>query len=341
MRYRRLGKTGMLVSEICLGTMTFGSAEGFWKAIAGLEQESATALVKASIEAGVNFFDTANAYSAGVSETMLGQAFKALGSNRDDIVIATKVFGQMGPGVNSQGLSRKHILSSVEASLKRMQTDYIDLYQIHGRDPATPIEETLDALDSLVKAGKVRYTGYCNISAWEAQRAESVSQAKGYARFESAQMYYSIAGRDIERETVPMAQANGLAILPWSPLAGGLLSGKFYRDAAGPNNARRAEFDFPPVDKDRGFDCIDAMRPIAEAHGYSVAAVALAWLLAKPWVTSVIIGAKTDAQLADNLTATAVKLTEDDLATLDKVSRLPREYPGWMYERQGGRAQYA
>jgi aryl-alcohol dehydrogenase-like predicted oxidoreductase len=320
--------------------MTFGSAEGFWKAIAGLEQESATALVKASIEAGVNFFDTANVYSAGVSETMLGQAFKDLGSNRDDIVIATKVFGQMGPGVNSQGLSRKHILSSVEASLKRMQTDYIDLYQIHGRDPATPIEETLDALDSLVKAGKVRYTGYCNISAWEAQRAESVSQAKGYARFESAQMYYSIAGRDIERETVPMAQANGLAILPWSPLAGGLLSGKFYRDAAGPNNARRAEFDFPPVDKDRGFDCIDAMRPIAEAHGCSVAAVALAWLLAKPWVTSVIIGAKTDAQLADNLSATTVKLTEDDLTMLDKVSRLPREYPGWMYERQGGRAQY-
>ncbi|HWG29609.1 MAG TPA: aldo/keto reductase [Steroidobacteraceae bacterium] len=336
MRMKKLGNTGLIVSEICLGTMTFGGeSQGIWAAIGQLDQDAVTAIVRTAIERGVNFLDTADVYHAGRSEMLTGQALKTLGVARDSVVVATKVLGRMGPGPNQTGLSRAHILHAVDASLKRLQLDYIDLYQIHGRDPVTPLEETLGALNDCVRAGKVRYIGLCNLSAWEITKALWISQREGFARFESVQAYYTLAGRDLEREIVPLARDQQLALLPWSPLAGGLLSGKFTRDGKGPQGARRLSFDFPPVDRDRLFNCIDAMRPIAESHGVSVARVALAYLLHKPHVTSVIIGAKTGEQLADNLDATELRLSIEEMGVLDKVSALPAEYPGWMFERQG------
>lgn len=333
MKYRPLGRTGQFVSEICLGTMTFGG-EGFWKAIGEVDQAGVNALVARALEAGVNFIDTADVYSLGLSETMTGQALRDLKVKREDVIIATKARGRTGPGVNAVGLSRGHIFDAVAASLKRLGLDHIDLYQVHGADLVTPIEETLRALDDLVSRGMVRTIGCSNMAAWQIMKALGVSQMRGYARSETLQAYYTIAGRDLERELVPMMQDQGMGLMVWSPLAGGLLSGKFFHDAAGPNNARRVAFDFPPVDKARGFDCVDAMRPIAEKHGVSVARVALAWLLAKPHVMSVIIGAKTVEQLDDNLAAGDLTLSLEDMATLDQVSALPREYPGWMIERQ-------
>ncbi|KAF0183025.1 MAG: aldo/keto reductase [Hyphomonadaceae bacterium] len=353
MRYRKLGRTGLVVSELCLGTMTFGG-DDFWRVIGALQQDAANELVRDAFAAGVNFFDTADVYSSGVSETILGQSIKALGVGRDEVVIATKAFGRFyapasGGAADAQevfarrqkshntwGLSRKHLFDAVDASLKRLAMDHIDLYQVHAFDPVTPLEETLGALDDIVKSGRVRYIGLCNMAAWQIAKSLGISARKQLARFESAQMYYTIAGRDLEREVVPLAQDESLAILPWSPLAGGFLSGKYQRNAAGPNDSRRVSFDFPPVNKDRAYDCIDAMNPMASARDASVAGVALGWLLAKPWVTSVIIGAKTPEQLKQNLAAVDVKLSAEEMAVLDKVSELPREYPGWMLERQGG-----
>ena len=314
--------------------MTFGKAEGMWANISGLEQPEVDALMGASLEQGVNFFDTADVYSAGRSETLTGQSLRNLRVPRDQFVLATKVMGRMGPKVNQLGLSRAHILHAVDESLKRLQMDYIDLYQIHGRDPLTPLEETLDALDDCVRAGKVRYLGVSNHAAWQIAKSLWISDKKNLARFESVQAYYSLAGRDLEREVVPLCNDQNLAILPWSPLAGGILSGKFTRDS-NPAGARRTTFDFPPVDRDKVFDTIDVIQPIARAHETSVARVALAWLLHQPHVTSVIIGAKTRAQLDDNLAAASLKLTADDLAALDKVSALKPEYPGWMLDRIG------
>jgi aryl-alcohol dehydrogenase-like predicted oxidoreductase len=331
---KKLGNTGLVVSEVCLGTMTFGSGEGIWKAIGQLDQSAVNDLVRAAFDQGVNFLDTADVYHAGRSESMTGEALRSLGVPRDQFVLATKVLGRMGPGPNQVGLSRAHILHAVDQSLQRLRLDYIDLYQIHGRDPITPLEETLGALNDCVRAGKVRYIGLCNLSAWEIARALGISEQRGYERFESVQAYYTIAGRDLEREIVPLCNDQKLAILPWSPLAGGLLSGKFTRDGQGPHGARRVAFDFPPVDRERAFNVIDAMRPIAEAHDVSIARVALAWLLHQPHVTSVIIGAKTREQLLDNTAATTLKLSADELAALGKVSALPPEYPGWMTERQ-------
>ncbi len=338
MKYNQLGRTGLFVSEICLGAMTFGGGEsaGFWKAIGQLEQDAVDAIIGKALAAGVNFIDTADVYSFGQSERLVGQALKNLGAARKDVVIATKVFGEMGPRPNDRGASRGHIMDSVQASLERLQTDHIDLYQIHGNDIVTPIEETLRALDDLTRQGLVRYIGVSNWAAWKIAKALGVSERRGYARFETLQAYYSIAGRDLERELVPMLVEEGLGLMVWSPLAGGLLSGKFRRDAAGPNDARRTVFDFPPVDKERAFACVDAMRAVGEAHGVSVARVALAWLLAKPHVMSVIIGAKTVEQLDDNLAATGLTLTAEEIAKLDAVSDLPTEYPGWMFARQGG-----
>lgn len=333
MRYRRLGRTGLYVSEICLGTMTYGS-KGFWEVIGKLDATAVVGQFRAALDAGVNFIDTADVYHEGESEKLVGHALHVLAVPRDQIVVATKVFGRTSAHVNGAGLSRKHIFDSVDASLRRLGLDYIDLYQIHGFDPLTPVEETLDALDALVQIGKVRYLGFCNLPAWKAAQALGVSDRKRQARFVSAQMFYAIAARDIEREIVPLAKSEGLAILPWSPLAGGLLSGKFSADTAAPADARRAQFDFPLVDKTRAFACVDAMRAVATAHNASVAQVALAYLLAKPHVTSVIIGAKTDAQLADNLGATRLQLTADQLSALDTVSALTPEYPGWMNDWQ-------
>jgi aryl-alcohol dehydrogenase-like predicted oxidoreductase len=337
MKYKRLGRTGLFVSEICLGTMTFGgnADAGIWRAIGSLGQDVVDDIVGRALANGVNFFDTADVYSFGESERRLGQAFRNLGVKRSDVVVATKVFGRMGPGPNDQGASRGHIMDSVKGSLERLQMDHIDLYQIHGNDSVTPIDETLRALDDLVTQGLVRYVGVSNWAAWKIARAVGVSEARGLARFETLQAYYAIAGRDLERELVPMIEAEGLGLMVWSPLAGGLLSGKFGPGSAAPNDARRATFDFPPVDRDRAWACIAAMREIGDGRGVSVARIALAWLLAKPHVMSVIIGAKTVEQLDDNLAAVDVVLSPDEVATLDAVSALPDEYPGWMFSRQG------
>jgi len=266
----------------------------------------------------------------------VGQALKNLGVARKDVVIATKVFGEMGPGPNDRGASRGHIMDSIHGSLERLQTDHVDLYQIHGNDTVTPVDETLRALDDLVRQGLVRHVGVSNWTAWKIAKALGLSEARGYARFETLQAYYSIAGRDVERELVPMLTEEKLGLMVWSPLAGGLLSGKYGPGAPAAEGSRRASFDFPPVDRDRAWACVAAMREIGDARGISVARVALAWLLAKPHVMSVIIGAKTTAQLDDNLAATKVALTADEVARLDSVSALPSEYPGWMLERQGG-----
>ncbi|WP_076999957.1 aldo/keto reductase [Variovorax sp. KK3] len=339
MRYRRFGRTGLFVSELCLGTMTFGGEGGMWGQIGQLQQAEVDQLVGRAIDAGINFIDTANVYAGGRSEIMTGQALKNLKIPRENVVVATKVLGEMGPGPNERGASRHHIVHSVHASLKRLQLDHVDLYQIHGFDPATPIEETLRALDSLVQQGLVRYVGVSNWAAWQIAKALGISERLGLARFESLQAYYTIAGRDLERELVPMLQSEQVGLMVWSPLAGGLLSGKYARDGgagSAEQGSRRTAFDFPPVNKDRAFDVIDAMRPIAEAKKVSVAQIALAWLLHQPVVTSVIIGAKRADQLDDNIAATAVTLSADDLSKLGEVSALPAEYPGWMLERQGG-----
>ena len=334
MRMRRLGNTGLIVSELCLGTMTFGDGEGLWRAVGQLDQAATDGVIRAALDGGINFIDTADVYHAGRSEMLTGQALRNLGIPRQQVVLATKVHGRMGRGPNDAGLSRGHILHAVDESLRRLHMDYIDLYQVHGLDAVTPIEETLSALNDCVRAGKVRYIGLCNLSAWQIAKSLWISERRGFERFQSVQAYYTIAGRDLEREVVPLAKDQQLAILPWSPLAGGLLSGKFKRDAQGPEGARRATFDFPPVDKERAFNVIDAMRPIADAHDVSIARVAIAWLLARPAVTSVIIGARNEAQLHDNIAATGLKLTAAELETLDQVSALPREYPGWMLELQ-------
>ncbi len=339
MKYHQLGRSGLFVSQICLGAMTFGGNPdaGMWAAIGTLGQSDVDAIIGRALAAGVNFIDTADIYSFGQSETLVGQALRNLGVARKNVVVATKVFGQMGDGPNDRGASRAHIMDSVHASLARLQTDHIDLYQIHGNDTVTPIEETLRALDDLVTQGKVRYIGVSNWAAWKIARALGLSEAKGYARFETLQAYYSVAGRDLERELVPMLTQERLGLMVWSPLAGGLLSGKFGPGAPTAEGARRTTFDFPPVEQDRAWACVAAMREVGDSHGVSVARVALAWLLARPHVMSIIVGAKTVAQLEDNLAAVELTLSADEIAKLDAVSELPSEYPQWMLARQGDR----
>jgi aryl-alcohol dehydrogenase-like predicted oxidoreductase len=333
MRYRLLGKTGVYVSELSLGTMTF-AGKGFWEVIGKLSASQAESFIGTALDAGVNMIDTADVYSEGESEKNVGAALASLGRPRDQILIATKVRGRTGPGPNDMGLSRKHILDSIDASLRRLRLDYIDLYQIHGADLITPIEETLRALDDIVRSGKARYIGYCNLSAWQAMKAIAFSDNHDLTRFVSAQMYYSIAGRDIEREVVPLAKDQGLALFPWSPLAGGLLSGKFDLVGPGPEDARRTSFDFPPVDRTRAKNVLNAMHAIKLETGIPISRIALAWLLTRPFVTSVIIGAKTQEQLIDNLGASDVRFTPEQVTQLDEASTLPAEYPGWMIERQ-------
>ena len=333
MRYRLLGRTGLYVSEICLGAMTYGG-KGRWEIVGRLGLEEVQVQIQVAFDAGVNFIDTANVYSEGESERLVGQALAKLRLPREDLVIATKVRVRMGPTPNRVGLSRVHIMNEAHASLRRLGLDHIDLYQIHGVDQVTPLDETLRALEDLVRSGKVRYLGVSNHAGWQIMKSLGISERQGWSRFESIQAYYSIAGRDLEREIVPVALDQSMSIMVWSPLAGGLLSGKFTEAAAGPDGARRTTFDFPPVDRPRAFRCVEAMRPIAQARGVSVARVALAWALHQPGVTSVIVGAKTQAQLADNLAAAELKLSEAELAALDEVSKLAREYPGWMFDRQ-------
>jgi aryl-alcohol dehydrogenase-like predicted oxidoreductase len=333
MRYRMLGNTGFFVSEICLGTMTFGG-KGFFEKVGRVDQKTATALVARALEAGVNFIDTADVYSEGLAEEFLGQALKDIGVKRSDVVVATKAYGRMSPSPNDAGASRGHIMDAVEQSLERLQTDHIDLYQIHAQDLATPVEETMRALDDLVRRGLVRYVGVSNWQAWRVMQAQGIADKRGWARLESLQAYYSIVGRDLERDVVPMLQDQKMGLMVWSPLAGGILSGKFGPDAPGPEGARRTSFDFPPVDKELAWKLIDAMREIGKTKGVSVARVALAYVLAKPFVTSVITGTKTLDQLNDNLAAADLSLTTEELERLDKLSALKPEYPGWMVERQ-------
>ncbi len=337
MKYRLLGRTGLYVSELCLGTMTFGD-QGFWKVMGGLGQSAVDTLVKQAFDAGVNFIDTANVYSLGVSESLTGAAIKNLGLPRDELVIATKAFGPMSDTkVNGRGQSRYHLMNELDASLKRLQLDQIDLYQLHGYDPVTPLEEVLSTLNDMVRSGKVRHIGLCNMAAWHIMKGLAISEKRNWSRFESVQAYYTVAGRDLEREIIPLIEDQQLGLMVWSPLAGGLLTGKFSPDGKGPDGARRANFDFPVVDKARAFAVVDAMRPIAARHQATVAQVALAWLLSRPQVSTVIMGAKTPEQLTDNLGASGLELTADDLQALEDVSKLPAEYPGWMLAMQ---AQY-
>lgn len=333
----RLGDSGLRVSRIVLGCMSFGEPHRGahpWT----LPPDQARPFIVAALEAGITTLDTANVYSDGSSEEIVGATLGEV-ARREDVVIATKVHGRMGPGTNGAGLSRGAILTQVDASLRRLGTDYIDLYQIHGLDAITPVEETLRALDDLVRQGHVRYVGVSNWSAWQLMKALGIAEAKGLARPATLQAYYTIAGRDLEREVAPLLLAEKVGLMVWSPLAGGLLSGKFARDGSGPQGSRRVTFDFPFVDKDRAFDCVDAMREIATARGVSVAQIALAWVLHQKFVMSAIVGAKTVDQLDDNLAAVDVRLTPEEVERLDKVSALPLEYPGWMIARQGaGRA---
>src|SRR3954470_12254221 len=305
MKFRQLADTGVFVSELCLGAMTFGGRGQQWQMIGGLGQNEVDGIVHRALDGGVNFIDTADVYSAGESETLLG---KALAGHRHEVVLATKVRGRMGKGPNEVGLSRLHIMHAVEASLKRLGTDYIDLYQVHRFDTHTNLEDTLRALDDLVQSGKVRYIGCSNYAAWQIMKAQAISREQGLERFRCTQSYYSLAGRDLEREIIPLIKDQNLGLLVWSPLAGGFLSGKFTRNS-GDEAARRASFDFPPDDKERAFDIIDVLKTIADSRDVSAAQVAIAWLLAQPVTTSVIIGARKMSQLDDNLKSVEIALT--------------------------------
>lgn len=333
MKYNVFGNTGLVVSELCLGTMTFGG-DGIWKAIGTLQQQEVNELLKAAVDGGINFMDTANVYSYGLSEQLLGQGLRDLGIDRHELVIATKVRGRMGEGHNNAGLSRYHIFQSVDASLKRLQMDHIDVLYVHGVDPLTPVEQTMRALNDIVDTGKVRYIAVCNWPAWMVMKAQGIAEKNGWHKFEGLQYFYSLAGRDVEREILPMAADQKLAVMPWSPLAGGFLSGKYTRRNEKAGDSRRDVFDFPPIDKEKAYNIIDALADIAGVHHATVAQLALAWVRQQPGVTSTIIGAKTVKQLADNVSSADMILSPEELSFIDSVSALPKEYPGWMVERQ-------
>jgi len=297
-------------------------------------QDEVNQIIKTSLDSGINFIDTANAYSEGLSEIMLGEALKTLGVNRPEVFIATKLRIRMGPGANQVGLSRLHIMDSVNDSLQRLNLSHIDLLYIHGVDPITPLEETMRGLEDVVRSGKVRYLGISNHPAWMVVKANSYADKMGWTKFVASQNYYTIASRDIEREIVPMTLSEGIGIMPWSPLAGGFLSGKYTRNNEIAGNSRRDAFDFPPINKPKAYDIIDVMEGISKKHGVSVATVALNWVIRQPGVCSTIIGAKTLEQLKDNISAVSVQLTAEDLQQLNEVSALSPEYPGWMMARQ-------
>ena len=333
MKYNELGKTGVLVSELCLGTMTFGG-KGMWEAIGHLPQDEVNQIVKTSLDSGINFIDTANAYSEGLSETLLGESLKKLGISHQEVFIATKVRLRMGPGANQVGLSRLHIMDSVNDSLRRLQLSHIDLLYIHGVDPITPIEETMRGLEDVVRSGKVRYIGISNHPAWMVVKANSYADRMGWTKFVASQNYYSIASRDIEREIIPMGLSEDIGIMPWSPLAGGFLSGKFTRKNAVAVNSRRDTFDFPPLNKEKAYDIIDVLEEMAGRYKVSVATVALNWVISQKGITSTIIGAKSLDQLNDNIKAVDLVLADSDMIRLNESSALSSEYPGWMVNRQ-------
>ncbi len=333
MQYRPLGRSGLFVSALALGTMTWGGANAFWRNIGGTNAEGAARQLRAAFDAGVNLVDTADVYSFGAAEELLGCALRETGIPRHDILVASKARLRMGPGANRVGLSRTHLMAALDASLERLGLDHLDIWQIHGPDPLTPIEETLRAMEDAVRSGRVRHIGACNQPAWQMSDALAVSDRRGWSRFESNQVYYSLAGRDAEREIVPQAIAHGIGLLVWSPLAGGYLSGKY---RAGSNGGRRLAFDFPPVDPGRGARVLAALEAVAVARGATMARIALAWTLARPAVASVILGARTEAQLADNLAAADLVLTPQETDALNAASDLPAEFPGWHLARLGG-----
>lgn len=333
MKYNELGKTGVLVSELCLGTMTFGG-KGYWEAIGKVQQDDVNQILKTSLDSGINFIDTANAYSEGESELILGEALKTLGVPRQEVFIATKVRLRMGPGANQVGLSRLHIMDSVNDSLKRMNLSHIDLLYIHGVDPLTPLEETMRGLEDVVRSGKVRYLGVSNHPAWMVVKANGIADKMGWTQFVASQNYYTIASRDIEHEIVPMALSEGIGIMPWSPLAGGFLSGKYTRNNEVAGDSRRDSFDFPPINKEKAYDIIDVMAEIGQRYQVSVATVALNWVMRQPGVTSTIIGAKRMEQLKDNLSASDLRLSDEDMQRLNEISAQAPQYPGWMVARQ-------
>lgn len=331
MEYRQLGKSGLLVSELCFGTMTFGG-EGYWKVVGELPFEQAKRLVDMAWDGGINFFDSADVYSYGQAEELLGKALKD--KKRDSVVIATKVRGRMSKEINDVGLSRHHIMNSCENSLRRLQTDYIDLYILHSFDPVTPIEETLRALDDLVRHGKVRYLGCSNFFAWQLMKALSISEKHHLEKFVSLQALYSLISRDVEQELVPLCEDQGLGITPWSPLGGGFLSGKYKRgDTSAQGRRTREQFHFIPIDEEQGFAILDTTKEIAEVHKASQAQVALNYLLSKKIVSSVLIGANKPEQLLDNLKTVEWKLTPEEVKKLDEVSAIKKPfYPKWMLD---------
>ncbi len=335
MKYNLLGNTGLYVSELCFGAMTFGGGNGgMWEAIGKVQQQGVNDLIKASFDSGINFFDTANVYSYGQSESLLGNSIKTLGLDRNDLVIATKVRGRMSPGINNVGLSRYHIFQSVDASLQRLQLDHIDVLYVHGVDPKTPVEEIMRTLNDIVNTGKVRYIALCNWPAWMVMKAMGISEKNGWHKFVGLQYFYSLSGRDIEREVLPVAADQNLAVMPWSPLAGGFLSGKYTRNNEKAGDSRRDTFDFPPINKEKTYDIIDVIAEIGKQHNVSAAQIALAWVRLQKGITSTIIGAKNVDQLNDNIKSVDIKLSADELKRIDEVSTLPKEYPGWMVERQ-------
>jgi aryl-alcohol dehydrogenase-like predicted oxidoreductase len=338
MRYNTLGKTGLVVSEVCLGAMTFGNRPGgFFQH--DMDQDGCTALVRQALDGGVNFIDTANVYSGGQSEEFLGAALRDIGVARHDVVIATKGMGPMGEGPNDSGYGRQHLLAQIDASLDRLGLDHVDLYQIHGWDPVAPMEEGLRALEDIVRSGRARYVGVSNWAAWQIAKALGIAERRGWDKFVSNQAFYAVSGRDLEREIVPMMLSEGLGLMVWSPLVGGLLSGKydFGADGAVAGEGRRARIDFPRADKGLAADAVAAMRPMAESRGVGVASIALAWLLHQPVVSSVIVGATRPDQLAQNIAASDIELTSDELATLDAVAALDDEYPAWAIKSQNTR----
>ncbi|NLH38624.1 MAG: aldo/keto reductase [Elusimicrobia bacterium] len=330
MEYRQLGKSGLLVSELCFGAMSFG-AKGYWEKVGGLDQKVAQRLVDIAFDNGINFFDTADVYSYGQSEEILGRAIQG---KRDKIVLATKVRGRMSPEINDVGLSRLHIIESCERSLKRLGTDHIDLYIVHSFDFMTPLEETLSALTDLVRQGKVRYIGCSNFFAWQIMKAISISEKNYFEKFVSLQAYYSLVARDVELEIIPLLEDQGLGLTTWSPLAGGFLTGKYPRGGKGPSDARRSkeQQNFIQFDEDRAYAILDEVKKIADARGVTPAQVSLNYLLRKKAVSSVLIGATKPEQLEDNLKTVNWKLSDDEMKALDAVSLLPRIYPAWMLE---------
>ncbi|HEX5458479.1 MAG TPA: aldo/keto reductase [Steroidobacteraceae bacterium] len=329
MQYTLLGNTGLTVSRLAFGAMTFTAGNKDIGAIYKVGADLAGELVGRALAAGINFFDTADGYAGGESEAMLGAALKP---HRDRVVIATKVGFRTGPELTRAGLSRRHILWSVDQSLKRLGTDWIDVYIAHREDPLTPLEETLAAFDAVVRAGKVRYLGFSNWSAWKVAAALEIQKANGLAPFTHGQMYYSLVGRDVERDVIPMMRRYGLGLTVWSPLASGFLSGKYTRQSLSDPNNRLSGFDILPFDKQRGFELVERLRGIAAAHGASVAQVAIAWLLSRSAVSSVIVGSTKLSQLEDNLKAVAVTLTAAQIADLDAATALSPVYPNFFME---------